>query len=180
MARPKLSDSLHALKGTRARVNQRGEHDREQANITSGRPRCPAHVKQNSVALASWKDAVRIMKKQRTLSAGAGPTLAVYAVVYSKWVKATDDVDNRGQILTVTRTTKSGEPYEVEEENPSVKIQTNSERQLLALTKSLGLSPDTREKVRPTRGGATGKRELAPDSMGAMFPHLFKGKEKIC
>jgi P27 family predicted phage terminase small subunit len=179
MARPQIDNALHALKGTKPKPNQRGEHDRE-PNVNAGRPRCPAHVKSDPVAFAAFKDAVRILKKRRTVSAGDAPTLAVYAIVYSKWVKATADVNERGFEVTVTRTNKQGETYEMEIPNVSVRIATDSERQLLMLAKALGMTPDTRERIKPTRAARDDEKTISPTSIDALFPKFKFGKEKAC
>jgi P27 family predicted phage terminase small subunit len=173
MARPQLSDALHALKGTKPKPNQRGERDRESV-VTSGRPRCPAHVKSDPVAFAAFKDAVRILKKRRTVSAGDAPTLAVYAVVYSKWVKATADVNERGFEVEVERTNKAGEIYTATVPNVAVRVATDCERQLLQLAKSLGLTPDSREKIKPTKASEKDSSyQPEPGTVGAELAHLF-------
>lgn len=174
-----LSDAQHALRGTKARPNQRGEHDRA-ATTPAGRPRCPAHVKEDPSAFAAWRDAVRIMRKNGTLSAGDAPTLAVYACVYSKWIQATKDVRERGFEIETTRTRRDGSTYETTAINPSVKIATDSERQLLALAKALGLSPDSRGRIMPTKEPKSKKWTPKPGSIGALLPSLFNEKGKPC
>ena len=178
MGRPQLSDALHALKGTKARPNQRGEHDKEPQTV-GGRPRCPAFIKADPDAFLAWKDVVRLLKKRRTISAGDAPTLAVYSVVYSKWIRATKDIAERGFEVTVTKTNKQGEEYEIEVPNVSVRIATDCERQLLALAKALGLTPDTREKIKPTKADPEKEYRPEPGTIGALYPDLFDAKGKL-
>jgi P27 family predicted phage terminase small subunit len=178
MARPMKSQEWHDLAGTKQKPNQRGEHDR-QGDIPAGRPRCPQHVKEDAAAFAAWKDALRVMRRTGTLSAGDAPTLAVYACVYSKWVQATKDVRERGFEIETTRTNKRGEEYTTSVVNPSVKIATDSERQLLALAKALGLSPDSRGRIMPTKQSKPKKFEAKAGTAAALMPHLFTTAGKL-
>jgi phage terminase small subunit len=93
-------------------------------------------------------------------------------------LKATLDVDARGFEIEETRHSKNGSEYTVFVPNPSLRIQADAERQLLALQKALGLSSDSREKVKKAKQDP---KTLPPDpnSAAVMFPHLFNGKPKI-
>jgi P27 family predicted phage terminase small subunit len=176
MGRPQKSDEWHALAGTKAKPNQRGERDRV-PQAYAGRPRCPAHIKESETAFAAWSDAISIMRKNGTLSAGDAPTLAVYAVVYAKWVKASADVEERGFEIETTRTRRDGSEYTTSVVNPSVKIQTDSERQLLALAKALGLSPDSRGRIMPTKEAKpTKSKKWSPDQIvpGSIGEYMYK------
>jgi len=148
----------------------------DEPQVFAGRPRCPAHVKADPVAFAAFKDAVRLLRKRRTLSAGDAVTLTVYARVYSKFVRANDDVNERGFEIEVTKTGKDGNPYETTIPNPCVLIATNTERQLLQLAKSLGLTPDTRERVKPTKPTEGSEPvSYAPGTLGALVQFTKKG-----
>jgi P27 family predicted phage terminase small subunit len=181
MGRVQMSEEHHRLRGTKARPNQRGEHDREPSTVTGGRPRMPKSLSPS--AAQAWKDAVRLLRKRRTLSAGDAPVLTVYANVFAKMQKANADIEARGFEVEVIRTNKKGEEYTTTVPNVSVRIATDCERQLLQLAKALGLTPDTREKVKPT------KEEKKPtkwtptaNTLGAFMPELFdeKGRAKTC
>lgn len=174
MGRPMLSDEQHRLRGTVARPNQRGEHDKE-PSVPGGRPRVPKML--SPEAQEAWKQVVGLLRKRRTISPGDGPVLVVYANVYAKMMKANADIEKRGFEIEVTRINKKGEEYTTLAPNISVRIATDCERQLLQLAKALGLTPDTREKVKPTKE-AKKKKELAPDSIGNKFGHLFTVKKE--
>src|SRR5262249_5889974 len=89
-----------------------------------------------------------------SLTPGDAPTLAVYAETVAQWIRAKRDVEKRGQILSETRFSKAGNQYEVEVLNPSVRIMQESSRQMLQQAKALGLSPDSREKIKPPKAKA--------------------------
>jgi phage terminase small subunit len=84
-------------------------------------------------------------------------------------------VVKRGQLIDEKRFSKSGDPYIVTIINPSVQIQRDSERQLLQLTKALGLAPDSREKVRRTRKVKTESDENT--ALMKAFPFLLTPKK---
>src|SRR5215472_9901941 len=146
--RPRLSDAHHALAGTRP---TRAKVETESA-IVSGRPRAPKHLSEE--ALTYWRDAMRLMRKRGALTPGDAPSLELFALVKEQMMQASRDVAKRGQIITETKPTKSGSTYEVETLNPSVRIFNECSRQMLMLAKSLGLSPDSREKVKPPKAKA--------------------------
>lgn len=171
MGRPALSPEQHALKGTRP---TRAKPEPE-SSIVSGRPRAPKHL--SAEALTAWRDAVRLMRKRGSLTPGDSPTLAVYAETVAQWVKAKADVEARGQILTEQRFSKSGAQYTVEVLNPSVRIQQDASRQLLALAKSLGLSPDSREKIK-TPKPKKAKQAAQPAIVAALLEFKRKRAEE--
>jgi len=117
------------------------------------------------------------MRKNGTLSASDGATLEVYAETKAAWIQAKADVQVNGQIITETRITRSGAEYTVQTVNPSVKIAQEASRQLLNLAKVLGLTPQTREKVKRART-TTGAAQFAPGTVGAML--AARKKEQVC
>lgn len=172
MSRPALSPEQHALRGTRP---TRAKPETE-SSIVSGRPRAPKHL--SAEALTAWKDAVRLMRKRGSLTPGDSPTLAVYAETVASWCQAKSDVAKRGQILCETRFSKSGTEYTVEVLNPSVRIMQDASRQLLALAKSLGLSPDTREKIK-TPKAKTEKQFVPKKGTAGELSGYFDARGKL-
>lgn len=167
MPRPRLSDELHNLKGTRYVDRKKAP---EESQVIASRPRTPRHL--SADALTAWKEAVRLLRKKGTLASSDAATLEIYAEVKASWLAAKKDVQEKGQVYDEQRFSKSGTPYTVRVENPSVKIQAQAERQLLALTKALGLAPTEREKVkqaRPKNKNAPPK----PGSIGDLHPELL-------
>lgn len=100
---------------------------------------------------------MKLLEARGTLDPGAGPTLELYAETKARWLRAKADLEARGEMITETRITKSGETYDVSVLNPMLRVAENCESQLLSLTKTLGIAPDARERVKkvkaaPARG----------------------------
>jgi P27 family predicted phage terminase small subunit len=146
--RPRLGDEHHRLYGSeRDAARDRAVASRAPSQVVSGRPRCPQSVKADAVAFAAWKSAVRMLRARGVLTPGDAPTLELYAQVYSRWQTALADVKAHGFIVTVTIPVRGG-TAEVEKPNPAVAVAQTCEARLLALAKSLGLTPEAREKIK--------------------------------
>jgi P27 family predicted phage terminase small subunit len=169
MPRPALSIEEHKLKGTRP---TRAVEKKTVAE--AGRPRMPKHL--SAEAQVAWRDAVRLLKKRGTLSAGDAPTIAAYSECVARWIAAKKNVEDNGIVVVVTMVDKNGVTYEREKLNICLKVVEVAEKQMLALAKSLGLSPDSREKVKPTK--ADPKTVLAPGSAALLYPELVNKKGK--
>jgi len=75
---------------------------------------------------------------------------------------AADDVRVRGAVLTLTRYTSKGVPYEVEGINPNYRVMKSAAAQLTDLAKLL------------SKFDATPKDLPKPGTVAAMFPNLVK------
>jgi P27 family predicted phage terminase small subunit len=176
MARPRKTAAYKSLVGT-LRADRLKAEDFEDAeppgNAVSGRPKMPGHL--SPEAIEAWKGACKLLKAKGTLAKTDAATLEIYSEVKATWIAAKKDVLERGQLVEEKRFTKSGDPYTVTIINPSVAIQRDAERQLLAFTKSLGLAPDSREKVRRTR--PTTKKQSEQAAIETLWPFLVKKQE---
>ena len=167
MPTPRKSDADHFLHGT---VSQ-AKTDKP-SQFAGGRPKFPKHL--SPAARSEFKRAVQLLEQRRTLTPGDYATLTVYSEVFARWIQAKKEIgdalmietqvtDNNGNLRTVTRL------------NPLIKVAEACESRLLALTKSLGLTPVDRDKARTTSGVA--KNEVIPGSMADLMPELLEGKE---
>jgi P27 family predicted phage terminase small subunit len=171
MARPRI---LEFSQRTSASAKWDAKRDRTkvvESSVVSGRPRMPAEL--NEAEQEFWKSAARLLKLKGTLAKTDAPTLRLFAVISARQVMANADIAARGQVYDEQRFSKSGDPYTVRVVNPSMKIAQDSERTLLALQKSLGLTPADREKVIKAKDDP--KREPAKQGTAAFNrPDLFK------
>ena len=175
MGEPKATITQITLKGnpghlSREQLKVRADEGKQAAHVSAEvRPRLPKHLSADAVKV--WKQTVKLMRARGTISAGDVPALEVYAEVSARWIAAKRDVATRGIIVTATKHDKQGQEYTVETTNPCLTIVQDCERQLLSLAKALGLTPDTRDRVKAT-GRAT---DAAPKAgtVAAMFPGLF-------
>jgi len=174
MGRTGLLSTQIVRTGNKRHLSKTAIADRARAEaegtLTAGRPRMPKHLSAEAVDV--WRRTCRVMAKRKTLTADSGATLEIYAEVSARWIRAKHEVESRGQVIDETRFSRGGAAYVVHVPNPSLKIQCECEKQLLTLARALGLSPDTREKVRVTRL-APQDEPIVPGSIGDLYPEFF-------
>jgi len=158
MAKPRKTEQQHFVEGTKSKATQALESVYE-----AGRTKIPGHL--SPAARAEFKRACKILVERGTATEGDFATLAVYAEVYARWVSAKKQLGNDFLVLMTIKDT-NGVPKQVERPSPLLKVVETCEARLLTLAKSLGLTPDARDRVRKTRG----KQEDAPvDPMEAFL-----------
>jgi len=164
----------NAGKHSRAELLVRAKEEREQQPVQPAncRPKLPKHLCADAVVV--WKQTLKLMRARGTLSAGDAPILQVYAEVSARWIAAKRDLAERGIIVRVTRHDKQGAEYSVEATNPCLAIVQDCERQMLSHAKALGLTPDSRERVKPAKTKDSDAGQAVPGSVAAMFPDMFK------
>lgn len=139
------------------RITAADLEDTEPGALPASRPKCPASVKADPEAKAAWNEAVKTLESRGTLTRGDASTLTVFALCTSRYLKANADVTARGFEVEVVRVNKKGEEYSTSVPNPSLRILDACERQLLALQKTLGMTPADRTKVKRTKPRETPK-----------------------
>lgn len=165
MARPELPAGLHELKGTASKASK--------ANVVplalmGGRPVCPRHL--SRAARKEWLAAVKLLEARCTLDPAAGSTLELYAETRARWLEAKADINLRGLQITIQKATSRGDLYETTVENPMLEIAQTCEAQLMQLTKTLGIAPDSRSKV----------DKVKPVARASTIPlWLAKAKEQV-
>lgn len=164
MGRPAKTPEQHALEGTRVRPTR-------VSVVASGRPRIPSHL--SKVERAEFKRCVQLLEKRGTVTPGDLTALAVYAAIYARWVQAKRELGVDIMVET-TVMDNSGAAHQVRRVNPLVKIVSDAERQILAMTRALGLTPDTREKIRPAAPDPNPRDEVIPGSCADLMPELVK------
>lgn len=145
MARPQISVEDHDLKGTARR--QPPKNDSE---IEAGRALIPATL--DRAERGQFKKYHAQLTARRTCTPGDSNILELAAVTYCRWRAECKALKERGPWITVTVLNSNGQPVQKEIENPDRKNSCESARQILALLKSLGLTPDTKDRVRPAKG----------------------------
>jgi len=182
--RPALSPELHDLKGTRATRPSRAKQTDEggEPSVPSGRPKTPKEF--SELEVSCWKSALKILKARGVLSRGDGEALEIWSRTKARYITASKALEKEGLIVTETRYSKSGDPYEVRVPNPNLKIVEQCETRLQTSARALGLNPIDRTKVKQTKASAAGARvpTYPAGSIGAMMPELFdsKGRMKTC
>jgi P27 family predicted phage terminase small subunit len=163
---PRKSHAAHFLHGT---VTQ-AKPDKESVFV-AGKPKSPSHL--TPAARKEWKRVCTILASRKTQTEGDYATLAMYAEVYSRWVESKAAVAKDGLMVTVTVMDSNGQPTQKEKLHPLLRVVQDCETRLLTLSKSLGLTPDTREKVKQARTNPMAD-EIVPGSIADTHPELCK------
>ena len=143
MGRPAKSEHEHFVQGTESKAAKALDSIYE-----GGRPRIPSHL--GPEARSEFKRACKILLERRTATSGDFLALTLYAEVYARWIAAKKELGTQF-IVTTAVTDNHGKDHTVDRPNPLIKVVENCESRLLTLAKSLGLTPDARDKVRKTK-----------------------------
>jgi P27 family predicted phage terminase small subunit len=145
--RPAKTDQQHQMQGT---VSQVGRTNSTQATsrYAGGRPKIPQHL--DKLARAEFRRVCDELEQRRTLTSGDRTTIAVLAECYARWVTAKAELGSN-YTITATITDKKGNVITMIKANPLLKVVEVCEARILSLQTALGLTPQARDKVRPTQ-----------------------------
>jgi P27 family predicted phage terminase small subunit len=142
MGRSAKTASEHNLNGTPVKVSG-------VSTVAPGRPRFPSHL--CPAARTEYKRACRILQLRGTLTEGDYAMLSVYAEVFARWLEAKKELRDAGLFVGVIVTDNHGVAHKNRRKNPAYEIAVASERQLLSLIRTLGLSPIDKDKPKPAK-----------------------------
>src|SRR5271155_5057028 len=168
MGRPAKSLREHELHGTKRQV-------KEPSGFVGGRPKYPKHLSPD--AKKAYKHAVALLEARKVLTEGDESLLAVYATVYARWIEAKSDLVGK-LFVKIPLLDSNGQVHFVERPNPRLKIAAECETKLLAITKTLGLSPTDRERSKPTADSGH-KDGIVPGSIGDLYPELLTPQKDV-
>lgn len=163
-AMPRKSESDHILQGTRSQALPD-----KPSLYRAGRPKIPKHL--SRVARAEFKRVVGLLEQRGTITPGDAAMVAVLSEVYARWIKAKAEIDETGLMVETTIKDTHGEPVLVRRLNPLLKIVSDCERQIKNLTQQLGLTPATRDRVKPAVGGG---QEPDPENIPGTLAYIIK------
>jgi P27 family predicted phage terminase small subunit len=145
LGRPRKSDELHALHGTKPHKSAA----KTVGSLPADEPEMPKHL--TAEARKEWKRLLPLLLERGSLTPGDSAALALYAETFSRWLLAKRDVEENGLTITSTVLDSSGQPVSNRKINPSLRIVENCERSLRNFLREFGLTPATRERVLPAR-----------------------------
>jgi P27 family predicted phage terminase small subunit len=118
-------------------------------------PRAPKDLSKE--ARKKFKQLVKQLAHRRAVTQGDGDLIELYCCTFERLKQAQANIRAEGLIVTYTRLDSNGNAHDAQRPNISLKIIESAERQCLAYLVKLGLTPSSREHVRPTAPVATGK-----------------------
>jgi len=156
MARPRKTEFEHQLHGTVSQVKPPAP-----SVFKGGRPKYPKHL--SAEARSEFKRCVRMLEDRGTITEGDVATLAVYAELLARWIQCKREIGKELMVETVVLD-NNGIAHKQKKLNPLLKVAATCETRLLALAKSLGLTPVDRDKVKRTVD-STSEDEIIPGSI---------------
>jgi len=144
MARPRMSDAMHALRDSTYKF--RGK---TMSKMTAGRPKMPSHL--GTVARREWKRIMPFLLNRGSLTEADATALSLHVEVHARWLASKQDLEKRGLMVDVTVLDSNGQPVITRKVNPSLRIAQDCERALRVSLRELGLTPATRERVLPAK-----------------------------
>lgn len=169
MGRPSKDPALHRLHGTELRSNL------VESYISGGLPCAPKDLSKE--ARKKFKQLVKQLASRRAVTQGDGDLIELYCCTFERLKQAQANIRTEGLIVTYTRMDAGGNPHDVERPNISLKIIESAERQCLAYLVKLGLTPSSREHVRPTAPVATGKEKTTAERLAEEIQALEQQTE---
>lgn len=108
--------------------------------------KAPAYVRRNKIAHGEWKAVAPFLEAEGILKQTDISLLASYCILYSRWREAALDVENNGQTLTVTSTTRTGMTQKPIT-NPAVRNELLYQAGMMKTAIKFGLNPLDRPRV---------------------------------
>jgi P27 family predicted phage terminase small subunit len=154
------TEAEHFLDGTKPQTKPPAP-----SAVKAGRPKYPRQM--SPVARSEFKRACALLGQRGHLTPADYGVLFVYSEIFARWLSAKQKLGDELEVTT-TIMDSHGDPHEKKVLNPLLDVVTSCERQLLALQKTLGLTPDARDKVKKAAPGGE-VVTFRPGSLGAFL-----------
>lgn len=123
-----------------------------------GAPECPEHL--DEVARGEWDRMIALLDRMGVISRTDGAALALYCSIYSRWLRAKDEI--RVDMLTTSDTGYL-------RANPAVAIAAKCEDQMARLLAEFGCTPSSRGRLN------VAKPEVKRDKLGEFLARRKNG-----
>jgi len=140
-----MSDAHHALVGGKYRDRSKTVESQLPADL----PKMPSYL--SSDARREWRRLLPLLMSRGSLTAGDAQGLALHCETFARWVKCQKQINEEGLMQTVTVLDKHGEKVTRTKPHPCLKIAQDCERALRVSLASMGLTPQSREKIIPAK-----------------------------
>jgi P27 family predicted phage terminase small subunit len=165
MARPRLPEEHHKLVGSTYRNRSKKAESTYRADV----PRMPSYLSPD--AKKEWRRLLPLLMSRSSLTAGDAQSLALHVECFARWVACQKQINREGLMQVVTVLDKSGQQVTRTRPHACLKIAMDCERSLRVSLASLGLTPQSREKIIPTKPAEETKPLTGLD-------YLIKAREK--
>jgi P27 family predicted phage terminase small subunit len=145
MPRRRLSDAEHKLRETLpspATVPA-------QSQIIQSKPKMPQYL--NADARREWRKLMPMLMERGSLTVADACALSLHCSTVARWIACTKQIEAEGLTQTVTVLDSNGTPTTRTRPHVALKIAQDCEKSLRQSLTMLGLTPASREKVKPTK-----------------------------
>ena len=146
MPTPIKTPEMHRLMGTQSQAKNPAD-----SSLIAGRPKIPSHLTRPE--RAQYKRLVAALETRGHATPCGYDLLAVLATATVRWISEKQDLKDRGMTITILAPDGNGGTYPKQIENPSRANSIESEKQIAALLKELGLTPRGRDHVKKVTPG---------------------------
>jgi P27 family predicted phage terminase small subunit len=102
-------------------------------------------------ARTQWRKLLPLLMERGSLTAADAQQLSMHCELFARWVTAQTQITAEGITQTVTVLDSQGEQVTRTRPHIALKILQDCEKSLRASLRELGLTPASREKVKPAR-----------------------------
>ena len=131
-------------KGTYRADRARKTPEFRAAHCIAAKP--PAFLKKNKLALSEWKAVAPFLEAEGILKQPDVALFANYCVLYARWREAAEHVENEGQVITITSTTRTGRT-DKPVPNPWTRLEQSYSAALMKAGTKFGINPLDRPRV---------------------------------
>ena len=130
----------------RAIVDAKGDPSNRRRNTSepkspSGEPAMPGYLNDDAIAVEAWQALMKRLGDMHLLSTADATSYEMYAIAYSRWRTAYDNVKKAGAMLQSETTNQF---YT----NPAIHDLNNCQNQLRQLNIEFGMTPAARARMR--------------------------------
>jgi P27 family predicted phage terminase small subunit len=149
MSQPAKTPELHALHGT---VPQGNRYKVVESYLDGGRPKYPKGL--SPAGKKIFKTLCGLLEERAALTKGDVEAIRLYCKLYERHQRATEHLDAEGEICPYERLDSHGQRFTQYKTNLWLKVATDAERQMVFILVQLGLTPRSKDSLKPTRPAA--------------------------
>jgi P27 family predicted phage terminase small subunit len=168
MGRPRTPDAIHKLQGTKPHPSTA----KTQSDIPAARPKMPSHL--SPEARKAWHGLVKLLEERGTLSRADSMCLSIWAETQARWIAAKAELAAHGIVIEVTVLDSNGAAVITRKPNHALRTVEQCEKNLRAMAREFGCTPQSRERVKPAKPPAEDKE---PESTLTRMMRERKEKE---
>jgi P27 family predicted phage terminase small subunit len=109
----------------------------------------PSHLSEE--ARKAWRQIVALLEERGTLSRADGMALSIWAETQARWIAAKQELSKHGIVIETAVLDSNGSPVVSRKPNPALRTVEQCEKSLRALAREFGCTPQSRERVKPTK-----------------------------